>query len=305
MTDKDIKEMHVPLRRGLAGGKSHHVGHSHDSIYGVNDFYVRKLLPHARMSKGEHSMPPACAAVNCFFYLQEGHVDVNVCGNNIKVHGGELLIIPKGREFSIAGCSDVLGGYMGGFSHEFVLLDSQGNSLDGFLNTWAISPVELSGKKREYVDSIFSRIYDEWTEENRDLSIVRYYFSIIFLEIKRSESGILAGVDSASSRIVGAFLSCLSASGVEKLKVEDYASKLGISPGHLSKCVKKVTEKSPQKWIEERLITEAKKMLYQSEYSISEIADRVGVDDASYFSRLFKKMEGITPVEFRRMIKKS
>jgi YesN/AraC family two-component response regulator len=35
------------------------------------------------------------------------------------------------------------------------------------------------------------------------------------------------------------------------------------------------------------------------------VANEVGIEDPSYFSRLFKKYEGVTPSDFRKMIEKS
>lgn len=48
-------------------------------------------------------------------------------------------------------------------------------------------------------------------------------------------------------------------------------------------------------------ITEAKKLLRFTDKSMEEIADEVGVNSAAYFSRLFKKVEGVSPSEFRKL----
>ena len=66
--------------------------------------------------------------------------------------------------------------------------------------------------------------------------------------------------------------------------------------------MKSITEKSPTKWIDETLVLEAKVLLYQTELSINEVANEIGIEDQSYFSRLFKKYEQVTPLQFRKMI---
>jgi len=88
-------------------------------------------------------------------------------------------------------------------------------------------------------------------------------------------------------------------------RVTDYASELNITPNHLNKAVRTITGKSPTKWIDEAIVLESKVLLYQSSLSISAIAAEVGLFDASYFSRLFKKYEGVTPLAFRKMIETS
>jgi AraC family transcriptional regulator, transcriptional activator of pobA len=80
---------------------------------------------------------------------------------------------------------------------------------------------------------------------------------------------------------------------------------LNITPNHLNKLVKTITGKSPTKWIDDTLVLEAKVLLYQTSLTINEVASEIGIYDQSYFSRLFKKYEGITPLEFRKKIEKS
>lgn len=84
--------------------------------------------------------------------------------------------------------------------------------------------------------------------------------------------------------------------------VSEYAELLHVSPNHLNKVVRDVTNQSPSKWIDETLVLEAKVLLFQSKLSISEIATELGLLDASYFSRLFKKYVGVSPLEFRKRI---
>jgi AraC family transcriptional regulator, transcriptional activator of pobA len=91
----------------------------------------------------------------------------------------------------------------------------------------------------------------------------------------------------------------------EKRQVADYASLLNVTPNHLNKCVKGITGKSPTQWIDEVLVSEAKTLLLQSRLSVQEIALSIGFEDPSYFTRLFRKYEEVTPTAFRKMIEKS
>ena len=80
---------------------------------------------------------------------------------------------------------------------------------------------------------------------------------------------------------------------------------LHITPNHLNKSVRKITSQSPTKWIDEAIVLEAKVLLHQTHLSISEVAAEAGIPDASYFSRLFKRYVGVTPMRFRQMIEVS
>jgi AraC-like DNA-binding protein len=68
---------------------------------------------------------------------------------------------------------------------------------------------------------------------------------------------------------------------------------------YLNECVKAVTGKSVTSQIQQRVTMEAKRLLYHSNRSVKEIAGDLGFDDHSYFTRLFTKVVGMTPLAFR------
>nr|WP_068888653.1 helix-turn-helix domain-containing protein [Pedobacter panaciterrae] len=78
-----------------------------------------------------------------------------------------------------------------------------------------------------------------------------------------------------------------------------YAKKLNISTPYLNECVKNTTGYSVSHHIQQRIILEAKRLLYHSDKSVKEIANELGFDDYPYFSRLFVKVERITALAFR------
>lgn len=78
-----------------------------------------------------------------------------------------------------------------------------------------------------------------------------------------------------------------------------YAAKLNISSPYLNECVKKATGNPVSYHIQQRVVLEASRLLYHSNKSIKEIAGQLGYTDYSYFTRLFVKITGTTPVVFR------
>jgi AraC family transcriptional regulator, transcriptional activator of pobA len=78
-----------------------------------------------------------------------------------------------------------------------------------------------------------------------------------------------------------------------------YAKDLNISTPYLNECVKAATGQPVSYHIQQRVILEAKRLLYHSNKSIKEIAGELGYDDYSYFTRLFVKITGMTPIAFR------
>ncbi|MBB6502184.1 AraC family transcriptional regulator [Pedobacter cryoconitis] len=78
-----------------------------------------------------------------------------------------------------------------------------------------------------------------------------------------------------------------------------YAKCLNISTPYLNECVKTTTGYSVSYHIQQRVVLEAKRLLFHSDKSVKEIAGELGYDDYSYFTRLFVKLTGMTPLTFR------
>ncbi len=85
--------------------------------------------------------------------------------------------------------------------------------------------------------------------------------------------------------------------------IEQIADKMLVSQRYLSDTLKKETGKTTTEHIHLYLINEAKNILLQPNKSISEVAYELGFEYPQYFSRLFKKQEGISPTEFRKLYK--
>lgn len=83
-----------------------------------------------------------------------------------------------------------------------------------------------------------------------------------------------------------------------------YAAQLNVSESYLNEALKKTTGLPVSYWIIQEVMLEAKRLLYYSEMNTKEIAHTLGYDDHTYFSRVFKRTAGNTPLEFRRHYRK-
>lgn len=99
--------------------------------------------------------------------------------------------------------------------------------------------------------------------------------------------------------ITKAFRDLLEDNYVRIKRPTDYAQKLALSTAYLNECVKNTTGFSVSHHIQQRIILEAKRLLYHSDLSVKEIATELGYDDYPYFSRLFTKATGMTALSFR------
>ena len=75
-----------------------------------------------------------------------------------------------------------------------------------------------------------------------------------------------------------------------------------ISPYYFSKLFKQETGNNFIEYLTEVRLRKARELLKNSQYSIKEICAESGYGDPNYFSRIFKKYEGVTPSEFRERL---
>jgi len=81
--------------------------------------------------------------------------------------------------------------------------------------------------------------------------------------------------------------------------VAEYAAMLNKSPKTLSNLFSKLADKTPLQYIKDRRLLEAKRLLNFSDMHVKEIAYEIGFEDSQTFGRFFKKMEGVSPTEFK------
>jgi len=86
----------------------------------------------------------------------------------------------------------------------------------------------------------------------------------------------------------------------QSLSVDSIADRLGMSATYIGRLFKKGSGGTILDYIVEVRMTQAKELLHGTEHSVSEIADRVGFNNVTYFYRVFKKYSGMTPSEYRK-----
>ena len=86
----------------------------------------------------------------------------------------------------------------------------------------------------------------------------------------------------------------------ETRRVGDYAGSLGISQTHLNRVCRQELGISALTVIERRIALEARRQLLFSTLTIKQIGAGLGYDDPAYFTRVLKRVLGVTPASFRR-----
>ncbi len=101
------------------------------------------------------------------------------------------------------------------------------------------------------------------------------------------------------SRLLRRFEALVEAHFAEHWKVADYARTLAVTPTHLTRVVRAATGGPASKVIEMRLVHEARRHLVYTQASVSAVAYGLGFADPAHFTRVFGRVVGIAPREFR------
>jgi len=263
-------------------------------------FSLRRLDMRGR--KVEMPSTPVRSPIHCFFFVTGGEALITIGEESLFFKENECAIIPAGQLFSVRYYDDCTG-FMGGFHTNFLNTDNEGKNLlhtFGFLRQWGSHKLLFDAIRGNYVINIFERLCAE-NETGKNIDIIKAYLTaflvevdIVFQKSREPEDNF-----SLENSLCNNFIELVFKECNHSISIADYAGKLNITSPHLHRIIKRFTGKTPLTWINEAVILEAKKLLCHTGMTINEIAGKVGINDPSYFSRLFKKHSGFTPGDFR------
>lgn len=178
----------------------------------------------------------------------------------------------------------------------------------GFFSYTANEALHLSPKEEKQIESIVENIDLEYQNNHDEFSkdIIISQLSTLFKYANRFYERQFINRKEHSNDLLERFNKELEATfdsgqlqenGIPS--IEDIAGKLSVSQRYLSDTLKKETGKTSTEHLQLYLIDEAKNILLNPGITVSEVAYQLGFEYPPYFSRLFKKKEGISPTEYR------
>ena len=182
----------------------------------------------------------------------------------------------------------------------------------GFFSYSVNEALHLSPKEEKQIESIVTNIEIEY-QNNQDAfskeiiisqlsTLLKYanrFYERQFINRKEVSNDLL---EKFNKVIINYFeLKELQEKGIPN--IEQIANKLLVSQRYLSDTLKKETGKTTMEHIHLNLIDIAKNILLKPNKSVSAVAYELGFEYPAYFSRLFKKKEGISPTKYRELYK--
>ena len=96
------------------------------------------------------------------------------------------------------------------------------------------------------------------------------------------------------------FLELVNKYAARERSITFYADRLFLTPRYLSTLVRQASGRTVMDWVNEAVMQEAKLMLRHTDKLVYQIADELNFPNASFFSKYFRRMAGMTPNDYRR-----
>lgn len=229
--------------------------------------------------------------------ITRGTVCVDIDFEMLTVSEGEIGLIRPGQIHRFLNCENFEG---------LMLLIERSIVSDQYKlifeeTAFSCKAIELPNIEFGELNVLYQLIFDMAVRDG-DLSVIRNLVSAFV--------GIVAGCfkrvnslqntyNSRHAEIVLQLNSLLQTYITENHSPSYYADKLNLSSVYLNEVVKRVTGWSVSNYIRNEIILRAKRLLYHTNLTVKEIASSLGFDDNAYFTRLFTKATGKSPLQFR------
>jgi AraC family transcriptional activator of pobA len=202
-------------------------------------------------------------------------------------------------------------GYFCVFTDEFLLQARNGILLDELpiFRSGGYPVFQLNEEERGEILAIFKKMHREISSDyayKYDL-LRNYVLELIHYGQKLQPASVLHPTHNAATRIASLFIELLERQfpiespqqtlGLRSAK--DYADRLAVHVNHLNKVLKENTGKTTTDIISSRVVQEAKMLLKQTDWNISEIAYCLGFEEVAHFSNFFRKQTALSPMNFR------
>lgn len=237
-------------------------------------------------------------------FVERGFLVMSVDGVSCMVKEGDLLIISNLETHTLDSESFDCTRYIFRFSTEFLFEMVKDPSLIIIFNrssSLSIPLFEIDEKNISTIKQLFSLLMIEFNMKD-DFYDTRcgVLLSAILIALFRMNSNIFVENRNPMLTKIYEIQKYLNQNYMKNTTLDEISSTYSISISHLEHSFRKVTGLSIKRYILLTRISNAKKRLCSSDDSISQISEKTGFYDSNYFIKQFKKVENITPLQYRK-----
>lgn len=260
----------------------------------VKVFQLSEIAPYIKFPT-----PPIFLGYNLLVHLTEGYFTYQIGPKEYTVEAPAILISSYGNISAVKAAEKSVKG------HCILINEAAMTSIfraQEILNIFSISPLlNLTHEDSKDIDQLCillrRELYSDSSYQELNDSLLK---SILLKVIKLSTAHNLLN---RRQEIAMMFKRLVHKNFKKQKLISFYADKLAVSTNYLNRCVFSVFNKSSKEVILEVCIMHSQILLFESNKSISDISYELDFTDPSYFSRIFKKVVGLSPTEYRNQAK--
>ncbi len=244
----------------------------------------------------EHVLP-----CNAFLFTGSGRVKVILDDSSYRIQHFCLFHGHKDTKLSIFPYCDSLEYYMilyktGDAQFHKKELKNLLQYIDPFQQVYGFTP-----QNPVLITALIANMYEHWQDSD---SQMKFYEKSLFYQMLYEVYKELAQVNALAydSDIVGITLRYLEENYSHHISVQNICQKIGISYSHFYRLFKRETGGSFQNCLLKIRLEKASHYILEGNYTLSEIAKLTGFYDEFHLSSSFKKLTGISPVAYRKIL---
>jgi len=226
-------------------------------------------------------------------YITAGKCYAESKGEDVVIYPGEMILIPpdEKHKYSFKASDKPVSCY----------LHFSGTGCRKLLSDAGFFPERiLRLNKSRSLEDVFEKLCREFHLKKTGYDNFCSAYLIEFLSLAgRKNEEMKNPVYTKNKRIIDNILNIMSDEYLNNHDVSYYAKKCHLSVSRFQHIFKSCTGFTPLEYINNLKINHAKEYLINTDLSVADIAEAVGISDQNYFSRLFKKKTGISPVKFK------
>lgn len=198
-------------------------------------------------------------------------------------------------------------GYVITFSQQFLIENTIDISFIDSLNLFneygQSPPLQPNDKQFEKIIHYCSEIFNLFNSDINMKSLsIGAYLKLFLIECNNIcvINPIETNMDISKNRIIREFKNMVNNDYKKEHSTSYYAALLHITPDHLNRIIKNNIGKTAKEYIQSRIITEAKRLIFFSKLSNKEIGYELGFSEPANFSAFFKRCTGHSPSKFKK-----
>lgn len=159
----------------------------------------------------------------------------------------------------------------------------------------------LTNAQADYIDRLHLLLYESTKTDNAtDVSLHLIAALLWYIDrLWNSQEQQQQLGQSREQRLFSDFIQLVNEFSHIEHNIDFYASKLCLSTRYMSTLIRKTSGKSAKKWIDDAIVTRIKIELRHTTKPLIQISDELAFANPSFFSKYFKRMTGMTPLEYR------